>query len=118
MTHDEYVVRLETFSDEDAAAVLAHTGSCGVCRRESRLADRDLDRFGPKRRSVAEEIGRWAATAAVLAVAVYGLRPPPAAAPAPLKAAKYRVVGDASGVVAYTPGGIVVGTAAPKEVVR
>jgi len=122
MTHEEYVSRLESLSDDDAAAVLAHAENCAQCRRERRAADAELSRLEPKHGSIVEEIARVAAVVAFLVIAIYGLRPPSAGAPAPAKSsARYRVVGDASGVVAYTPGGIVVGTArrpSSKEVVR
>jgi len=122
MTHEEYVSRLDQFTDEDAAAVLAHAESCRVCRREGRQTEAELARLEPRRGSFLEEVARWAAVAAVLAVIVWGLRLPPSTPPKPAAApARYRVVGDASGVVAYTPGGIVVGFGAkplPKEVVR
>ena len=122
MTHEEYVSRLDQFSDEDAAVVLAHAESCDECRREGRQVDLQLLPLEPPHRSVVEEIVRWAAVAAFLAVVAYGLRPPTAAVSVPAKSsARYRVVGDASGVVAYTPGGMVVGVAArpaPKEAVR
>jgi hypothetical protein len=113
MKHEEYVSRLDQFTDEDAATVLAHAESCVECRRERRRMDGELARLDARRGSVAEEVARWAAVAAFLVIAVYGLRPPPAAVPVPPKsAARYRVVGNSSGVVAYTPAGIVVGAAA------
>ena len=118
MTHEEYASRLDQFSDEDAAAVLAHAGTCAECRRERRRADGELSRLQPQRGSIVEEIARWAAVAAFVAIAVYGLRPPAGTSAKP--AARYRVVGNSSGVVAYTPAGIIVGNAskpATREVV-
>jgi hypothetical protein len=120
MTHEEYLSQCEAFADSDASAVLAHVDSCAVCRRDERLSERALSRLEPEEHSVAEEITRWAAIAAFLAVVAFGLRPQ-AVSPAPESTARYRIVGDASGVVAYTPGGIVVGTAArqaEKEIAR
>jgi hypothetical protein len=121
MTHEEYLSRLDRFTDADAAAVLAHAEGCAFCRAEARRADAALSLLAPRLRSLAEEIASWVAVAAFLAIAVSGLRPevaPPAKAAYP---ARYLVVGDASGVVAYTPGGVVVGIAAlpsRKQVVR
>jgi hypothetical protein len=116
MTHDEYLTRLETFTDlgEDAAAVLEHAGICALCRRDARAADQALARLEPGGRSPIEEVARWSAAAAVLVLVVLGFQKPvrepgrtvPASAPA-----RYLVVGDASGVVAYTPEGVVVGVA-------
>ncbi|GEM_PF-5451716 len=116
MTHEEYLARVETFTDSagDAAAVLAHAGSCALCRRDERAADRALTQLEPGRRSLTEEVARWSAAAAVLILVILGFhreaREPWRTAPAPA-AARYLVVGDASGVVAYTPEGIVVGVA-------
>ena len=106
MTHDEYVSRLDSWTDEDAAAVLRHAGSCSECRRESRAADRSLASFSPGRRSRAEEAVRILAAAAIFALVMWGL---PAArnAAAPPRPARYRIVGTASGVVAETPEGLV-----------
>ena len=114
MTHEEYLARLETFTDStgDAAAVLAHASSCALCHRDGRAADRALARFEPGTRSVTEEIARWSAAAAVLVLVVLGFQKP---APEPWRTvpppaeARYLVVGDATGVVAYTPEGIVMG---------
>ncbi len=116
MTHEEYLARVETFTDsaDDAAAVLAHAGSCALCRRDERAADRALARLEPDKRSLTEEVARWSAAAAVLVLVILGFhkaaREPGRTTPAP-GAARYLVVGDASGVVAYTPEGIVVGVA-------
>jgi hypothetical protein len=122
MTHEEYVSRLDAFSDDEAGAVLAHAENCAECRGERRAVDGELSRLEPKRGSIVEEIARVAAVVAFLVIAIYGLRPPSAAVSAPAKSsARYRVVGNASGVVAYTPGGIIVAAAArpaPKEAVR
>ena len=106
MTHAEYVSRLDSWSDTDAAAVLEHAGSCSECRRDSRAADRSLGVFSPDRRSRAEEGVRIAAAAAILALVIWGF---PAArnATAPPGPARYRIVGTASGVVAETPEGLV-----------
>ena len=122
MTHEEYVSRLDVLTDVDSVEVLAHVGGCAACASDARRADAALGRLEPRRRSIPEEIARWATVAALLALMVFGLRSGPAAPALPEKAgARYRIVGDASGVVAYTPGGIVMGTAAPaasKEVLR
>jgi hypothetical protein len=118
MTHEEYLARIERFTDSagDAAKVLAHAGSCALCRGDERLADRALARLEPGGKSLSEEIARWSTAAAVLALVILGFhrgaREPGRAAPAPA-AARYLVVGNASGVVAYTPEGIVVGVAPP-----
>jgi hypothetical protein len=116
MTHEEYQARIATFTDsaDDAAAVLAHAGSCALCRRDERAADRALARLEPSRRSRTEEVARWSAAAAILVLVILGFhkeaREPGRTTPAPV-VARYLVVGDASGVVAYTPEGIVVGVA-------
>jgi hypothetical protein len=110
MTHAEYVSILETAEDSprQIEAILAHTAACATCRREHRRADRALAALEPAP-SLVEKLARWGAAAAVLAVLVAGLRGgswrTPAATPA-----RYRVIGDASGVVAYTPEGIIVGS--------
>jgi hypothetical protein len=116
MTHEEYLARLETFTDsfEDAAAVLAHAGSCTLCRRDERAANRALARLEPDKRSLSEAVARWSAAEAVLVLVVLGFQkqarePGPTIPPPTL--ARYLVVGDATGVVAYTPEGIVVGVA-------
>ena len=123
MTHEEFESRLEALTDADAGAVLEHTQSCAACRRNARRAEAALGRLEGRRRSIFEEIARWAAVAAVLAVAAYGLwrNQTPAPAPKPAPTARYRIVGNASGVVAYTPEGIVIGTAnrpIQKEIMR
>lgn len=122
MTHEEYVSILETAGDSapQAEAILAHTVSCAACRREHRRADRALAVLEPAPSPV-EKLARWGAAAAVLALLVGGLRSPSLRAPA-VPPARYRVVGDASGVVAYTPEGIIVGArsarSSDKEVSR
>ena len=110
MTHDEYVSILETAEDSprQIEAILAHTQACATCRREHRRADRALTALEPAP-SLVEKLARWGAAAAVLAVLVAGLRGPAWKAPAATPA-RYRVIGDASGVVAYTPEGIIVGS--------
>jgi hypothetical protein len=114
MTHEEYLSRVETFTDsaDDAAAVLAHAGSCDFCRRDERAADRALALLEPGKKSVTEEIARWTAAAAILALVVLGIHreaPERDGSHRSRPAARYLIVGDASGVVAYTPEGIVVG---------
>jgi hypothetical protein len=116
MTHEEYLTRLETLTDssEDAAAVLLHAGSCALCRRDARAADRALARLEPGRRSPIEEVARWSAAAAVLVLVVLGFQKPvrePGRTISPPTSARYLIVGDARGVVAYTPEGIVMGVA-------
>lgn len=123
MNHEEYLSRLESYADAEASGVLAHASGCALCGRDARQADaalERLERLEPRRQSVVEEVARWTAAAAFLAVVAFGLWPQ-AVSPAPGPTARYRIVGDASGVVAYTPGGIVVGTAArpsEKEIAR
>ncbi len=116
MNHEEYVFRIETFTDspEDAAVVLAHAESCAACRRESRAAERALARLEPTRASRMEKIARWSAAAAILALVVFGIRKEAREPGGPARSdtvARYVIVGDASGVVAYTPEGVVVGVA-------
>lgn len=116
MTHEEYLSRIEAFTDsrEDVAAVLAHAGSCAACRREERAAEKALARLQPKKRSFTEEIARWSAAAAILALIILGIRKEarePGGSPRSGPSARYVIVGDASGVVAYTPEGVVVGVA-------
>lgn len=106
MTHDEYLSRLDSWTDDDAAAVLGHAGSCRDCRRDSRTADGALAAFSPDRRSRAEEGVRILAAAAIFALAVWGL-PAVRTATAPPRPARYRIVGTAAGVIAETPEGLV-----------
>jgi len=118
MTHEEYLTRLETFTDsgEDVTRVLAHTASCAVCRKQQRAVEKTLVRLEPKTKSLIEEVLRWSAAAAILALVIVGFHREsrgPARTAARTSVASYRIVGDASGVVAYTPDGIVVGLAAP-----
>jgi hypothetical protein len=118
MNHEEYVSRIESFTDspEDAASVLAHAASCTACRRESREAERAMARLEPKRASRMEEIARWSAAAAILALVVFGIRKEAREPGGPARfdsEARYVIVGDASGVVAHTPEGVVVGFATP-----
>jgi hypothetical protein len=108
MTHDEYLSRLETATDEDAAAILAHADSCAGCRREQKTAERALASLEgrPRAASRFEEAASLAAVAALLAIAIGGLSLPssnvrPTMPPSP--AARYRIVGGPAGVIAYTP---------------
>ena len=122
MTHDEYLAGLEDWTDADAEAVLAHAAACTACRREARRAETALDALDGRPPGVLA-LRRWAAAAAFLALAGFGLWQDASPRPTPSEAAhaRYRIVGDSSGVVAYTPAGIVVGTAArpsEKEIVR
>lgn len=123
MTHDEYRSRLERFTDsgEDASEVLRHAGACAACRKERRLVERELARLDPDRRSIPEEIFRFGATAALLTIVALGVQRMSlrSDAPGPAQpAARYRIVGNASGVVAYTPGGLVIGVAGPSDVAK
>ena len=116
MNHEEYVSRIESFTDspEDTAAVLSHAASCAACRIESREAERAMARLEPKRTSGIEEIARWSAAAAILALVVFGIHKEsrePGGPVRPESEARYVIVGDASGVVAHTPEGVVVGLA-------
>ncbi|HEX9286177.1 MAG TPA: hypothetical protein VF999_02805 [Thermoanaerobaculia bacterium] len=115
MTHEEYLSRLDGFTDSpgDVKEVLHHADSCANCRKERRRVERWLFRLDPARRSIAEEVARFAATAALLAIVLLGMHrlsagPEESEITQP---ARYRIVGNASGVVAYTPSGIVVGLA-------
>jgi hypothetical protein len=120
MTHDQYLSRLEGFTDsgEDSGEVLRHAGACAACRKERRLVERELRRLDPSRRSIAEEIFRFGTTAALLAIVALGVQRVSVqsdGSPSEQPAARYRIVGNASGVVAYTPGGVVVGVAGPSD---
>lgn len=106
MNHDEYLSRLQTATDVDAAAVLAHAESCASCRRDRRTAERALDRLegSPRKGSRFEEAAGVAAVAAMLAIAIGGLSSSTGRTAAPAApAARYRIVGGPGGVVAYTP---------------
>jgi hypothetical protein len=107
MTHDEYLSRLETWSDDDATAVLAHAESCAACRRDRRSAERALSRLEgtPARGSRFEEAAGVAAVAAMVAIAIGGLTSWSGRSTTPVSpiAARYRIVGGPAGVVAYTP---------------
>lgn len=116
MTHEEFLARVETFTDspEDIANVLAHAGSCGTCRGEELAVEKALARAEPESRSVIEEVALWSAAAAVLLLVVLGFHrqaPEPGRTTPSSKAVRYLVVGDATGVVAFTPEGVVVGVA-------
>lgn len=120
MTHEEYLSRIEDFTDspEDVAAVLAHARSCTACQQEERAAGKALARLDLGRKSLAEEIARLSAAAAILALVVIGFQKEARAPVGPVRSgtgARYVVVGDASGVVAYTPEGVVVGVVARKS---
>ncbi len=120
MTHDEYLAGLERFGDgpEETQLVLDHVASCATCAREQREIGRRLARDDRGRRSTSEEILRWAAAAVTVAILAIGMRGAPARRAEPT--ASYRIVGDGSGVVAYTPDGVLTGTAStlPKEAMR
>lgn len=125
MTHEEYVSRAASLSDSpvDVAAVLAHVDTCFECHAQRRLVRRQLDRLDPPRRSFAVEAAELVATVATVVLIVAGLRasPKPASPKPEPPRARYRIVGDASGVVAYTPAGVIAGSAtvgSPKEVQR
>jgi hypothetical protein len=116
MTHEEYLARLESLTDSagDVAAVLAHAGACGLCRRDERAVHRALARLKPVGKSLAEEVARWSAAAAILVLIVLGFHREARETERPLVAtskARYVIVGDSSGVTAYTPEGVVVGVA-------
>lgn len=114
MTHDEYLERLETFHDNDAVRVLSHTEVCRLCRREARSAERKLRTLLPEARSTAEEIARSLVAASVLLLVVLGVRSLGTEPESTVRRqARYRIVGDSSGVVGYTPSGIVVGIGEP-----
>ena len=108
MTHDEYLRLLETATDADAGAILAHAESCAACRRDRRTAERALARLdgSPRRGSRFEEAAGVAAVAAMLAIAIGGLSRPSSSGRSAIPAspvARYRIVGGPGGVVAYTP---------------
>ena len=125
MTHEEYVSQAASLSDSelDVAAVLAHVDRCFQCHAQRQLVERQLARLDPPRRSFAVEAAQLAAAIATVALIVAGLRasPKPASPKPEPPRARYRIVGDASGVVAYTPSGVIAGSAtlrSPKEVQR
>jgi hypothetical protein len=123
MTHDEYLSRLETATDEDAAAILAHADSCAGCRREQKTAERALASLEgrPRAASRFEEAASLAAVAALLAIAIGGLASwnGRSTSPVPPVAARYRIVGGPAGVVAYTPTETIVTVGgSSKEVLR
>jgi ferric-dicitrate binding protein FerR (iron transport regulator) len=107
MTHDEYASRIESWTDEDAAAVLEHASACSECRGEARRASNALASLAPARRSRAEEAFRIAAAAAVAALVVWMLPSNLRQTDPSAGAARYRIVGTSSGVVAETPEGVV-----------
>jgi hypothetical protein len=118
MTHDEYLSRLDGFTDsgEDAGEVLRHAGACAACRKERHLVERALSRLDPGRRSIAEEVLRFGTTAAILTIVALGVQRMSDVSPSAQPAARYRIVGNAAGVVAYTPGGVVIGVAGSSDV--
>ena len=111
MTHEEYLSQLETLGDssEDASVVLSHVSICPSCEREQRFADRKITAAAGSRGDALEPLLRWGTAAAIVAVILIGLRHP--IETAPKTEVRYRIVGNASGVVAYTPAGMVVGIA-------
>jgi len=121
MTHDEYLSRLETATDEDAAAILAHADSCAACRRERRTADRALAVLEgrPRTGSHFEEAASLAAVAAMLAIAIGGLSLPSSSGrsttPVSPVVARYRIVGGPAGVIAYTPTETIVAAGASRR---
>jgi hypothetical protein len=117
MTHDDYLEKLETFTDgaEDVAAVLAHAESCAACRTDALALERALTRAQGRVAGAAERIVRMAAAAAAIVVLCLALsRGSGNLSPAPERS-RTVVVGDASGVVAYTPSAVVIGTSARPE---
>lgn len=114
MTHEEYVSRLESMPDAESGPVLAHVRSCGRCRAEQRFAETVLSDLLPTRRSPLIVTLECLAAAAVVLVIVGGMREMGRRdKPEVVRSvARYRVVGDSSGVVAYTPSGVVTGSVA------
>ena len=112
MTHDDYMSRLASLSDSpaDTRAVLEHVGDCSVCARDQRFVDGRIGALDSSQPGWVEPVARWAAVAAMIALLVLGLRRSSTSEAAVASEVRYRVVGNASGVVAYTPGGIVTGT--------
>jgi len=113
MTHDEYLENLATFTDSDAdvRTVLSHAGSCAVCRSDRRRVERRLASIDGPRRTRAERLARAAAAAAAVVVLVLSFSRGAGNLSAP-PARRTLVVGDASGVVAYTPSAVLIGTSA------
>ena len=128
MTHEEYLERLESFGDSpaDVAAVLNHASACTRCRIDERAAESALARLDARRASRVEILARWSVAAAILTIVALGFQKEarrPDGAFSTGMPARYVVVGNASGVVAHTPEGIVVGVAprsstARKEIVK
>lgn len=113
MTHDEYLTRLDGFTDSsnDVERVLSHAAACAFCRRQTRVVERALSRLDSARRSIAEEVTRFGVTAAIVVMIVLGMNRLSVGPPVPTVSGppRYRIVGNASGVVAHTPSGIVIG---------
>lgn len=115
MTHDEFQERLDAFTDsaEDAVAVLSHAASCAVCAADRRAVERELARAGRPRGSAAETLARSAAAAVAIVVLVLSFsRGAGNLSAAPPRSRTVLVVGDASGVTAYTPSALLIGTSA------
>jgi hypothetical protein len=117
ITHEEYRKRVMEFSDSEAdtTEVLAHVGACAGCRKEQRIADQLLSRLESEQPSWLEATVRALATAAVVALVIVGILRPASSSqqtPTLTSPARYRIVGDSRGVVAYTPSGVVVGVSA------
>jgi hypothetical protein len=115
MNHKAYLSRLEEPDDTGSEAVLAHVASCRLCRREQAFAESALRRLEPGRRSPVAQAAQWVAAAAVILVVGLGFLELSRRDDPEKKAgiARYRIVGDSSGVVAYTPSGVVTGSVAP-----
>ena len=110
MNHDQYVSKLELFTDDDAAEVLRHVTVCAACRRDARRVERLLASGRPPRGFWSlrfEDLSAVAAVAATVAIVLLHLPAGPGTArpSQPRPTTRYRIVGDASGVVAYTPAG-------------
>jgi len=114
MTHDEYLENLETFTDSDADVrnVLSHARSCAVCASDRRSVERLLASIDGRRGTGAERLARSAAAAAAVVVLVLSLSRGAGNLAAPPPRPRTLVVGDASGVVAYTPSAVLIGTSA------
>lgn len=125
MTHQEYMSGALAWTDESAAEVLRHVRRCTDCRRDQRAARDAIADLVPQGRSRLEVAVRIGSVAAILALLAAGLVPAPNGQPRARHSARYRIVGDAAGVVAQTPEGPVVvagaagaGHATEKEVSR